>query len=169
MEPKLNAGDNIVGGTVYKINPEGVHESHDILPMFKDKRVLVYGGPVPFGRLDTQQSREYAELSSELLGEGIDEVCAIYCQDAFVIREFDNRIKQDFPDHKVNFYGDGDAFFTRAHKLEFNFTYQGLSIRSIRYAMVVKNCVIEYVTADPFEVIEKTSAQKMLEWLKNSN
>jgi peroxiredoxin len=168
MESKLNVGDQIVGGVLYKINPEGIHESRDAFSLFIDKRVLVFGGPVPFGRLDTQQAKEYAELSTDLLAAGLDAVHGIYCQDAFVMREFDNRIKQDFPNHKVDFYADGDAFFTRAHKLEFNFTFQGLSIRSIRYAMVVKNKVIEHVVVDPFEVIEKTAATKILEWLKNS-
>lgn len=168
MESKQKVGDQIIGGVVYKINPQGVHESHDVLSLFINKRVLVYGGPAPFGRLDTQQSLEYAKLSSDLRAAGLDDICAVYCQDAFVMREFDNRIKQDVPNHQVNFYGDGDGFFTRTHQLDFNFTFQGLSLRSVRYAMIVKDRVIEHVVVDPFEVIEKTAAEKILEWLKNS-
>jgi peroxiredoxin len=84
------------------------------------------------------------------------------------MKEFDDRVKKDFPDHKINFYADGDGFFTRAHQLEHNFTFQGLSMRSVRYAMVVKDRIIEHVVVDDYQLIEQTAAKKILEWLENS-
>lgn len=167
MEAKLKIGDDAGGGIVYRINKEGIHESQDVLSLFKDKRVVVFGGPAPFSRLDTQQAKEYADSSIELIELGLDNVYGIYCQDAFVMNEFDKRIKETFPTHKINFYADGDAFFMRAHQLEHNFTYQGLSVRSQRFAMVINNCKIEYVVIDDYSVIENTASIKIVEWLKS--
>lgn len=168
MDPRPKLGDEVGGGIVYRINKQNIHESQDVLALFKDKRVVVFGGPAPFSRLDTQQAQEYAELSFKLVEAGLDTIYGIYCQDAFVMKEFDNKIRVTSPDHKINFYGDGDGFFTRAHQLEFNFTFQGLSMRSVRYAMVVKNCIIEHIVIDDYQLIEQTAAQKILEWLENS-
>jgi peroxiredoxin len=167
IESKLKIGDDAGGGIVYRINKEGIHESQDVLALFKDKRVVVFGGPAPFSRLDTQQAKEYAESSIELIELGLDNVYGIYCQDAFVMAEFDKRIKETYPTHKINFYADGDAFFMRAHQLEHNFTYQGLSVRSQRFAMVVKDCKIEYIVVDEYSVIEDTASTKIIEWLKS--
>ncbi len=168
MDSRQKVGDEVSGGIVYRINKMGIHESQDVFPLFKDKRVVAFGGPAPFSRLDTQQAREYAELSHRLVELGLDTIYGIYCQDAFVMKEFDDRVKKDFPDHKINFYADGDGFFTRAHQLEHNFTFQGLSMRSVRYAMVVKDRIIEYVVVDDYQLIEQTAAKKILEWLENS-
>lgn len=168
MNSKQKIGDEVGGGFVYRINGLGIHENQDARPLFVDKRVLVFGGPAPFSRLDTQQAKEYADLSFKLVEAGLDTIYGIYCQDAFVMKEFDDKIKKDFPNHKINFYGDGDGFFTRAHQLDHNFTFQGLSMRSVRYAMIVKNCIIQYVVVDDYQLIENTSAKKILEWLENN-
>jgi peroxiredoxin len=81
--------------------------------------------------------------------------------------EFDKRIKETYPTHKINFYADGDAFFIKAHQLEHNFTYQGLSVRSQRFAMVVKDCKIEHIVVDEYSMIENTASTKIVEWLKS--
>jgi peroxiredoxin len=167
VECKLKIDDDVSGGIVYRINKEGIHESQDVQSLFKDKRVVVFGGPAPFSRLDTQQAKEYAESSIELIELGLDNVYGIYCQDAFVMSEFDRRIKETHPAHKINFYADGDAFFIRAHQLEYNYTLQGLSVRSQRFAMVVKNCKIEHVVVDEYSVINGTASTKIIEWLKS--
>jgi len=162
----LKIGDMVGAGAVYKINAAGVHQAVPTRDLLMDKRVVIFAGPAPFSRLDTEQAIAYAKLSKEML-EYVDNVYGLYCQDAFVMNHFDKHIKETVPDSGVEFYGDGDAFFIRAHKLEQDFTHQGLSIRSIRYAIVVKNELIEHQTSDDFKVIDNTSAERMLEWLKS--
>lgn len=162
----LKIGGMVGGGAVYKINSSGVHQAFPTRDLLINKRVVIFSGPAPFSRLDTEQSIEYASLSKDLI-KYVDNVYGIYCQDAFVMNHFDKHIKETVPDHQVEFYGDGDAFFTRAHKLEQDFTHHGLSLRSVRYAIVVKNEVIEFTAADDYTVIENTAASKVLEWLKS--
>jgi peroxiredoxin len=162
----LKIGDMVGAGAVYKINAAGIHQAFPTKDLLMDKRVIIFAGPAPFSRLDTEQAIAYAQLSKDLL-KYVDNVYGLYCQDAFVMNQFDKHVKETVPDSTVEFYGDGDAFFIRAHKLEHDFTHQGLSLRSVRYAIVVKNEVIEFTAADDYTVIENTAAEKVLEWLKS--
>ncbi len=163
----IKAGDSLQGGAVYQITKDKLHERFALPDIFEHKKVLVFGGPAPFSRLDTEQALAYASISNELKAVGVDAIYGIYCQDAFVMAEFDNKLKASYPDHCVEFFADGDAYFTRSHGLEYNFTNQGLSMRSIRFAAIVNDSKFEYVVEDEFSEIDKTSAVSLLEYLKS--
>jgi len=165
MECKLQIGDRADLGTVYRINESGEHGSHTIQSIVKDRRVVIFGGPAPFSRLDTEQATEYARLSDSLL-EYVDHVYGIYCQDAFVMKQFEQHITNIVPTNKVIFHADGDAFWTRSQQLDYNFTYQGLSVRSGRYAMVLNDGQIEHIALDDYTGIDATAAVKILDYLK---
>ena len=166
MPCNLQQDDKIEFGIVYKINEFDLHISKPISEIVENKRLLIYGGPAPFGKLDTEQSLSYAAHSTELL-EHVDEVLAIYCQDSFVMKQFDLHIKQQHPDHKTVFWADGDGFFIRNYGLEYDFTYSGLGVRSQRYAMILNNGIVEYVATDDYQLIDKTSTENILNWLNN--
>ena len=168
MDCRLKAGDFIGAGALYRINEEGVHQHVVTGELIADKRVVIFGGPAPFSRLDTEQAKEYAELAKYML-KYVDAVYGVYCQDAFVMNQFDKHIKETHPDHKVEFWADGDALFTRGHGLEHNFVYQGLSLRSGRYALIVKNQTLEHVLLDNYQEINLTSAEAVLQYLKDAD
>jgi peroxiredoxin (alkyl hydroperoxide reductase subunit C) len=167
MTCDLQPGDKVEFGIVYRINEYDLHISKPISEIVEGKRLLIYGGPAPFGKLDTEQSMGYAAASQELLAH-VDEVLGIYCQDSFVMKQFDLHIKNQHPNHGVTFWADGDGFFIRNLRLEHDFTYSGLSVRSIRYAMIVNNGVIEHIVTDDYQLIDHTSTENILNWLKNN-
>jgi peroxiredoxin len=156
-------------GIFYAIDDKGSHESQRLVDIVKDRRLVFFGGPAPFSRLDTQQATEYAELSQQMLNAGIDMVYGIYVQDAFVCREFENQINAKVGSNPLVLLGDGDAFFVRSNNLEYDYTQMGLSTRSIRWAAVIKNGRVEYFVSDPFSEINKTSASELLKYLNAKN
>ncbi len=159
-------GHNIDAGTLYRIH-EGAHTHVTTYDLLTDKRAVLFGGPAPFSRLDTEQARSYAELSASMLAH-VDEVYGVYCQDAFVMHQFELHINSLCANNHVSFLGDGDAYFTRGHNLEVDFSNQGLGLRSCRYAMVVKDRKLEKLFLDEYSTIEETAAQRVLEWLTQS-
>jgi peroxiredoxin len=165
LKPKLQVGDNANSGSVYIINENGEHTRNTVLSIVEGVRSVIFGGPAPFSRLDTQQAKEYAE-NSDLLLKHVDRIYGIYCQDAFVMKQFGNHITNMVPPNKIVFHADGDAFWTRSQQLEFDFTNQGLSVRSVRYAMILNNGVIEYIAVDEPSEIKNTSVSKILEFLE---
>ena len=157
----------LVSSVLYHINDSGLHDSIAASELLSDKRVLIFMGPAPFSRLDTEQATEFEVLSKDILSNGIDQVMGIYVQDAFVTNKFKEQIQNSAGSTNVKFYGDGDAFFVKANNIMQDFTFQGLSVRVGRWALIVKNSIIEEVFTDDHPVIENTKASNVLKYLKN--
>jgi peroxiredoxin len=167
MNPNIPVGHVLDLGQVYRINDLDIHESYTAGSIFGEGRTVVFGGPAPFSRLDTEQAVAYEHASTAMLTLGVDKIVGLYVQDAFVMKEFQQRVRDLAGTDNVKFYGDGDGFFVRNYGLEFDFTYQGLSVRSWRWAAVVFNGRVEFSAWDDFQLIEKTAAKQVLEFLKN--
>ena len=165
--PKKGSGFDL--GIVYAIDDSGSHSSMRLIDIVKDRRLVFFGGPAPFSRLDTQQATEYAELSQQMLNAGVDMVYGIYVQDAFVCREFENQIDARVGSNPLVLLADGDAFFVRSNNLEYDYTQMGLSTRSIRWAAVINNGRVEHFVDDPFSEITTTSAANILKYLNAKN
>lgn len=159
-----NPGDSFDLGIVYHLDEKGLHNSLKLQDIVKGKRLVFFGGPAPFSRLDTEQALEYATMAHKLM-EHVEMVYGIYCQDAFVCNAFEAKIDEQVGNNALVLLADGDGFFCRSNNLENDFTYQGLSVRSHRWAAVVNNGKIEYFVSDPYQVIEDTRASKILEYL----
>lgn len=157
-------GDPFDLGIIYHIDDKGVHSSMKLLDIVKGRRLVFFGGPAPFSRLDTAQALEYARLSAKMM-EKVEMVYGIYCQDAFVCRAFEKMIDEEVGNNALVLLADGDAFFIRSNGLEHDFTYSGLSTRSHRWAAVINDGKVEYFVSDPFQVIDKTDPAKILEYL----
>ena len=167
MTLALKKGQTVDLGVVYRINPNGLHESVSIKDLFESKRLLVFMGPAPFSKLDTEQALDYESASHEILSHNIDGIIGLYVQDAFVMKKYQEHVQAVAGTNNVEFYGDGDGFFVKANNLSHDFTFEGLSTRCGRWAFVINNGVIEYVTVDDYSVVETTSANSILKQLKN--
>ena len=167
MISPLHAGQRLLVGILYRINENDLHVSIPITELFANKRLVVFMGPAPFSRLDTQQAIDYETRSNEILAEKVDGIIGIYVQDAFVVNKFQEHVRKETGVANVKFYADGDGFFARGNNLVHDFTYSGLSHRSGRWAIVLNDGVIEYVIADDYQLIDHTSADSILKYLKN--
>jgi peroxiredoxin len=167
MIAPLVVGQKVVLGTVYYINDDNVHSSIPVAELFANRRLVVFMGPAPFSRLDTEQAVDYEFRSSEILAERVDGIIGIYVQDAFVTNKFQEHIIRQTSSNNVKLYGDGDGYFARGNNLVHDFTNSGLGQRSGRWVMVLNDGVIEYVMADDYQVIDHTSADSILKYLKN--
>ena len=154
-------------GVVYKINSAGIHESTTIKDLFAGKRLLVFMGPAPFSKLDTEQAVDFERQSKNILAQKIDGIIGLYVQDAFVMKKFQEYVHETSGTSNVQFYADGDGFFVKANNLTHDFTFEGLSTRCGRWAYVVNDGIVEYVTVDDYSMIETTSSFNILKQLKN--
>lgn len=167
-QANLKVGTRLEFGQVYKINEKGIHDKFPVASLFTE-RIIVFGGPAPFSRLDTEQAIAFEKASAEFFNNGVNKVLGIYCQDAFVMKQFQKHVEEQAGSGNVVFYGDGDGFFIRNYGLECDFTYQGLSVRSHRWAAVVQDCVIKHIEHDEYQLIENTAPESLLAWLKENN
>lgn len=166
MNCSLKAGDKIDTGAVYRINDQGSHEIKHVESLLDAGRVLIFGGPAPFSRLDTEQATLFAQHGLKLF-KHVKFIYGFYCQDAFVLKRFDDLIRESEPNHGINFYGDADLLFAKNYGLEHDFTFQGLGTRSVRYAIVVNNGVVEHIIFDDFSEINNTHPLAILKLLES--
>jgi peroxiredoxin len=162
----FTTGAEFHAGMVYYIDRNKIHKNIQTSDIFSKRRIVVFGGPAPFSKLDTEQALLFEKASKEILALGIDAIAAIYVQDAFVNEKFRQEISGQAGSDNLEYYADGDAFFSRGLELTHDFTFQGLGVRTGRWAAVVNNCIAEWAAFDEYQIIDQTHPNKVLEWLK---
>lgn len=164
----ITFGTSLNQGTLYYINDAGLHSHISVEDLFLNGRTVVFGGPAPFSRLDSQHAEQFEIKVEDFKSLGIDKVVAIYCQDAFVCQKFREMISQKAQSDSLRYYADGDGGFIMNYGMSRNFTNSGLGVRSERWAAVVTDGKVDYIEHDEFSVIDKTHPDNIIAWLKKS-
>ncbi len=133
------------------------HEWVDVTSeeVFKGRTVVVFALPGAFTpTCSSTHVPRYNQLAAEFKRHGVDEVICISVNDAFVM----NRWQAEQKAWNVTFLPDGNGEFSRGMGMLVPKNDLGFGERSWRYAMLVKDGVIEKmfiepdVPGDPFEV-----------------
>jgi peroxiredoxin len=165
----VTSGRDLDLGVLFFMDKNNAHSHITVKELFQQGVVVVFGGPAPFSRLDTEQAIQYEKASAELKELGVDRIIGLYCQDAFIMKQFGDHIKNLAGSSQVEFYGDGDGSFVMAYGLGHDFTNHGLGMRSERWCAVVENGKVVWVEHDNYSDIDKTHVSKVIEWIKTSS
>ncbi len=136
--------------------------------VFGGKAVVVFSLPGAFTPTCTSSHvPRYNQLVPTFKAYGVDEVCCISVNDAFVMNEWQNELKAD----AIRFLPDGNGEFTEKMGLLVDKSALGFGKRSWRYSMLVRDRIIEKmfiepeVEGDPYEI---SDADSMLSYLAPS-
>ncbi len=133
------------------------HEWVDVTSeeVFKGRTVVVFALPGAFTpTCSSTHVPRYNQLAAEFKRHGVDEVICISVNDAFVM----NRWQAEQKAWNITFLPDGNGEFSRGMGMLVPKDDLGFGERSWRYAMLVKDGVVEKmfiepdVPGDPFEV-----------------
>lgn len=138
---------------------------------FAGKRVVLFSLPGAFTpTCSTYQLPDFEKLHDEFRAQGIDEICCISVNDAFVMNAWGRAQGIE----RIRLIPDGSGEFTRKMGMLVAKDNLGFGMRSWRYAAVVNNGVVEKwfveegfsdnCANDPYGV---SSPQNILEWLRN--
>ncbi|MBP2229353.1 peroxiredoxin [Azospirillum agricola] len=140
--------------------------------LFAGKRVVVFSLPGAFTpTCSNEQCPAFERMYEEFKDLGIDEVYCLSVNDAFVMFQWGKSLNLK----KVKLIPDGSGHFTRRMGMLINKDHVGFGQRSWRYAMVVKDGVIEKwfeepgindagENGDPYTV---SSPETVLEYLRS--
>jgi peroxiredoxin len=165
----LTVGRSMNLGVLFYIDANGSHSHITVEDLFREGLIVVFGGPAPFSRLDTEQAIQFEKAGPELKAHGVDRIIGLYCQDAFVMKQFSNHITNVTGNSNLEFFGDGDGTFVMSYGLGHDFTNNGLGMRSERWCAVIDAGEVVWVEHDDFSEINKTHVDKVIEWIKTSN
>ena len=133
--------------------------------LFKGKRVVVFSLPGAFTpTCSTAHVPRYNELKQTFRAQGIDDILCVSVNDAFVM----NAWQDDQQAPEITFVPDGNGDFTKGMGMLVDKREIGFGPRSWRYAMIVKDGVIEKMfiepeqPGDPYEVSDADTVLSFL-------
>lgn len=163
----LSAGNNVPNVT-FAIRENDQWIKKTTTDIFADKTVVVFSLPGAFTpTCSSSHLPRYSELATTFFANGVDEIVCLSVNDTFVM----NAWAADQQTENVTLIPDGNGDFTQAMGQLVDKSDIGFGKRSWRYAMLVKNGVIEKMfiepnkPGDPFEV---SDADTMLDYI-NAN
>jgi glutaredoxin-like protein len=151
--------------TSFSIIKDGEWIKRDSNDIFTEKNVVVFALPGAFTpTCSSTHLPRYNELAQQFFANGVDEIICLSVNDTFVM----NSWAEDQNAENISFIPDGNGEFSQKMGMLVDKSDIGFGKRSWRYAMLVKNGVIDKmfieadVAGDPFEV---SDADTMLAYI----
>jgi len=149
----------------FKILRDGALTPVTTSALFADKTVVLFSLPGAFTpTCSSSHVPRFNQLAPVFAANGVDDILCVSVNDAFVMDAW----KKDQEAENVTFIPDGSGHFTRGMGLLVDKDELGFGERSWRYAMLVRDGVIEKMfiepdkPGDPYEV---SDADTMLDYL----
>lgn len=128
--------------------------------LVRGKTIVIFGLPGAFTpTCSAKHVPGYVAHADALKAKGVDEIWCVSVNDAFVMGAWGRELGTK---GKVRMFGDGNAEFSKAIDLTLDLTGRGLGIRSNRYAMIVRDGVVQTVSVEAPGQFDVSSAEAVL-------
>jgi len=161
----INKETQAVPNVTFKLRANDEWAERSTNEIFKNRTVVVFSLPGAFTpTCSSTHLPGYDELAPKLFANGVDEIICMSVNDTFVM----NSWSADQNTKNISFIPDGNGDFTEAMGLLVDKSDIGFGKRSWRYAMLVKDGIIDKmfiepeVPGDPFEVSDATTMLKYI-------
>lgn len=128
--------------------------------LFSNKKVLLFALPGAFTpTCSASHLPGYVVHADQLFARGVDRIICLSVNDAHVMDAWG---KQNNTEDNIMMIADGNADFSKAVGLEVDRTVAGMGIRSQRYAMLVKDGVVESLNLEEPGEFKISDAETLL-------
>ena len=155
----IKIGDTLPDVTFKTMTPEGPKEiGTDAL--FAGKTVVLFAVPGAFTpTCHRNHLPGFLENVDAIKAKGVDSIAVVSVNDVFVM---DAWSKATGGDGKILFLADGSAGFAKAIGMELDASGFGMGLRSKRYAMVVKDGVVDVLNIEEAPGVSVSGAAAVL-------
>jgi peroxiredoxin len=161
---KLSTGDSIPNVTLRRKTAKGV-ETVVTGEFFKGRTVALFAVPGAFTPACSEVHLPgFLASADALLAVGVDEIACVAVNDAFVMEAWS---RARGAAERITFLADGNAALASSMGLELDLAAAGLGIRSRRFAALVRDGVIEYLGVEPGRAVGVSSAEALLQHLRD--
>ncbi len=137
---KIKIGDAIPSATLRRLTENGPEEI-DSAAYCKGRKVILFGLPGAYtGTCHNDHMPSFLNNIDAIKAKGIDEVICVPVNDMFVLKAWGESLQAA---GKVTLLSDGNAAFANSMEMSFDGSGFGLGTRSLRYAMVVDDGVVQ--------------------------
>ncbi|MCL1038838.1 peroxiredoxin [Shewanella corallii] len=150
-------GDKLPDAVLTELTEAGM-QNLNTSELFAGKTVVLFAVPGAFTPTCSEAHLPgYVVLADELKARGVDMIVCLAVNDAFVMRAWGKVHNAS----ELRMLADGDASFTRALGLEMDTGSFG-GVRSVRYAMIVRDGVVEKLNIEQAKSFEVSKAEYVL-------
>ncbi len=155
----IKQGDNLPEVQITEV-VDGKPNPANLGELSKGKRIVVFAVPGAFTPTCSMKHLPgFVEQAGAIKGKGVADVFCLSVNDPFVMDAWG---KQTGVAGKVRMLADGNGTLTRALGLVLDGSGFGLGERSQRYAMVVRDGVVEKLFVEPGPGLTVSSAESVL-------
>ncbi len=159
----VKVGDKVPSATLRTMGPEGPKAVTTEELFAPGKKIVVFALPGAFTpTCSAKHVPGFVAEADKFKAKGVDAIACISVNDAFVMGAWGKDQKSG---DKVMMLGDGAAEFTNAMGLAMDLTKNGMGVRSQRYAMVVKDGLVDQLFVEKPGAFEVSSAENVLKHL----
>ena len=160
----IQKGDEIPDASLQYFDHEGNLQSIGTKTLCsKGKTIVVFAVPGAFLPTCTNKHLPgFIDLAAQMKQAGCDLIACVSVNDAFVMDAWGKAVGAA----PVLMCGDGSGDFTRTLGCELDLMDKGLGVRSRRYAMIVKDGVVEYIEMERGGAFTRSRAEDVLRVLE---
>jgi peroxiredoxin len=156
----IKAGDRLPGDIKLAEMGENGPKPVTVDEIFKGKRVVVFAVPGAFTPTCSMKHLPgFLEQASAIKAKGVDDIVCLSVNDAFVMGAWG---RSNNAGGKVRMVADGNGDLTKALGLTLDASGFGMGTRSQRYAMIVKDGVVQELLVEPGPGLNVSSAESVL-------
>lgn len=157
-------GDQLPNERVRMMEEDGPEDVY-LADLFSNKRIILFAVPGAFtGTCSTKHLPGFLEEQERIKKTGIDLIACLSVNDVFVM---DAWAKSQNVGNKILMLADGNADFTQSAGLVYDARRSGMGMRSLRYVMIIDNCVVKNLFIDQPKKFESTSAESIAVFLES--
>ena len=143
---------------------KGVTSTISLSDELKGKNIIMFGVPGAFTPTCSEKHMpSYIKLHSQFIDKGIDDIYCLSVNDNFVMSSW---LLSYTEGDKIIGIADGNAEITKNLDLISDKSKNFMGIRSSRFAMIVKDNIIENILIEDPGEYQKTSAESLLTKIK---
>ena len=151
---------------VVPIIQKGVTSTISLSDELRGKNIIMFGVPGAFTPTCSEKHvPSYIKLHSQFIDKGIDDIYCLSVNDNFVMSAW---LLSYTEGDKIIGIADGNAEITKNLDLISDKSKNFMGIRSSRFAMIVKDNIIENILIEDPGEYQKTSAESLLTKIKIS-
>lgn len=160
----IKKGDRIPTSSLQYFDHEGNLQSIETSQLCsKGKTIVVFAVPGAFLPTCTNKHLPgFIDLAAKMKLAGCDLIACVSVNDAFVMDAWGKAVGAA----PVLMCGDGSGDFTRKLGCELDLMDKGLGVRSRRYAMIIKDGIVEYIEMERGGAFTRSRAEDVLQVLE---
>ena len=135
----------------------GEHQTTNLVELSRGKKIAVCAVPGAFTPTCSKSHLPmFLTRAYDFERKGVDKIVCISTADFYVMDAWG---QSKFVGNRIMMLSDGDGEFCKATDMTVDFTGHGFGIRSKRYAMIVKDAIVEtiLIESDPMAATESSA------------